>query len=278
VPGPVGVGVEDRPAGLGGLEALVTALRCYEPIAIYLFGSRARGTARPDSDFDLALLLDDGRSLPIDDWLTACDRLAALAGSEVDLVVLNEARPHVRVEILRTGKVLYESDPAVRLVLEKRILGGYDDVRKCLLPRGVSRRGRRRLYPEAEALAHHYLWRCCQGLLDLARVIAQNVGGLTRPSGSTSYGQVFIVLGQHAVLAPPLVRKGQAVADLRNRLVHEYLALGPAEMGRLLRLHVPAIEEMLRRLAAAQFIGPVAPESSRPGTATHALPCRRCKS
>lgn len=58
------VGLADRPVGVDGCPALVTALRCYEPVAIYLFGSRARGTARPDSDFDLALFLGDSRSFP----------------------------------------------------------------------------------------------------------------------------------------------------------------------------------------------------------------------
>ena len=31
----------------------------YHPLRIYLFGSRARGDARPDSDFDLAVFLRD---------------------------------------------------------------------------------------------------------------------------------------------------------------------------------------------------------------------------
>lgn len=40
---------------------LVAAL---DPIAIYLFGSRARGTARPDSDFDLMVVTrpEDGQA------------------------------------------------------------------------------------------------------------------------------------------------------------------------------------------------------------------------
>ncbi len=39
------------------LDRLVATLR---PAAVYLFGSRARGTARPDSDFDLLVVLPDG--------------------------------------------------------------------------------------------------------------------------------------------------------------------------------------------------------------------------
>lgn len=38
------------------VRRLVDALR---PLRIYLFGSRAEGRARPDSDFDLVVVLDD---------------------------------------------------------------------------------------------------------------------------------------------------------------------------------------------------------------------------
>lgn len=38
------------------VERLVEGLH---PVAVYLFGSRAEGRARPDSDFDLAVVLDD---------------------------------------------------------------------------------------------------------------------------------------------------------------------------------------------------------------------------
>lgn len=52
-------------------EALVTLVgrlvAQLSPIAIYLIGSRARGDARPDSDFDLVILLpSDGRADVLD--------------------------------------------------------------------------------------------------------------------------------------------------------------------------------------------------------------------
>lgn len=268
------VELADRPVGVDGFSALVTALRCYEPVAIYLFGSRVCGTARPDSDFDLALFLGDGRSLPIDEWFTASERLRTLTGSEVDLVVLDEARPHVQVEILRTGKVLYESNPVDRQVLEKRVLDQYGDVRAlaatligdiedCLgrLARFVPAAGEAfPAEPDSRALAHHYLWRACQGVLDLARLIARNVGGPGWEAGRITYRQVFTLLGQQALLPPGLVQRGYALTDLRNKLVHEYLVLRPAEMGRILRRHVPAMGEILLCLAGASG---VTPERSR---------------
>ena len=50
----------DEDAALAGVIArLVEAL---DPQAIWLFGSRARGTHRPDSDFDLLVVAKDGQS------------------------------------------------------------------------------------------------------------------------------------------------------------------------------------------------------------------------
>lgn len=45
----------------GALEAIVEKLvQGLHPRAVYLFGSRAERRARPDSDFDLVVVLDDG--------------------------------------------------------------------------------------------------------------------------------------------------------------------------------------------------------------------------
>jgi hypothetical protein len=37
-------------------EVVSRLVKALNPVAIYLFGSRARGTARPDSDFDLIVV------------------------------------------------------------------------------------------------------------------------------------------------------------------------------------------------------------------------------
>lgn len=42
------------------LNEIVSKLRShFNPIKIYLFGSRAKGTAKPDSDYDLFLVVKD---------------------------------------------------------------------------------------------------------------------------------------------------------------------------------------------------------------------------
>jgi len=60
-----------------------------DPIAIYLFGSRARGDARADSDFDLLVVMDDELGDLADDY----DRARApLRGSGVGCDVVPVAR------------------------------------------------------------------------------------------------------------------------------------------------------------------------------------------
>ncbi|MGV8936834.1 MAG: nucleotidyltransferase family protein [Allorhizobium sp.] len=55
----------ERDALAGMVSRLVGAL---DPQAIWLFGSRARGDARPDSDFDLMVLAKPGGGFGSDDY------------------------------------------------------------------------------------------------------------------------------------------------------------------------------------------------------------------
>jgi predicted nucleotidyltransferase len=51
------------------LEAVVARIVCaIDPGSIWLFGSRARGDARPDSDFDLLVVGKPGADLGSDDY------------------------------------------------------------------------------------------------------------------------------------------------------------------------------------------------------------------
>ena len=95
-------------------EAIERIVRQFAPLRIILFGSWARGQARPDSDLDLLVVLpsvEDKRraavqilralsSLPVskDVVVTTPDEIAARGNS-----VGNVLRP-----ALREGKVLYE--------------------------------------------------------------------------------------------------------------------------------------------------------------------------
>jgi len=106
-------------------EALARALAQAGPaegvLCAYLHGSRVTGTARPDSDFDLAVFL--GRPPGperIRRELELGARLEALAGlGPVDLRFVDDAPLRVRGKALTAGKLLYSSDEAARVALER---------------------------------------------------------------------------------------------------------------------------------------------------------------
>jgi predicted nucleotidyltransferase len=114
------------------IGAIVDTLRCCEPRAVYAFGSRVTGEARPDSDLDLAVLLGTGRHMPVAERLAVIDRLQRAVGLPVDLIVLDEARLPVKFEIIRHGAVLWQLDRERRLDAEEEIVRDYLDFRPFL--------------------------------------------------------------------------------------------------------------------------------------------------
>jgi predicted nucleotidyltransferase len=72
---------------------------------VFLFGSRARGDAREDSDIDLAF---DHRS-PASVWADFVNTMREQAPTllDVDLIDLAQATPELRARILAEGKLLH---------------------------------------------------------------------------------------------------------------------------------------------------------------------------
>jgi hypothetical protein len=89
--------------------------------AVYLFGSIARGTARTDSDVDVAVLFHDPplRTLNGPRFVVEGELERAL-GAPIDLVVLNDAPVDLRIRVLRDGRLLVDRDPSVRIAFEVR--------------------------------------------------------------------------------------------------------------------------------------------------------------
>lgn len=106
-------------------EGLISAIRDTWPevSAIYLFGSSARGTARPDSDLDLAVLA--AQRLDATARWDLQERLADLAGRPVDLVDLRAASTVMRVQVIDGAAVLFDADPSAREAFEAIALSAY---------------------------------------------------------------------------------------------------------------------------------------------------------
>jgi predicted nucleotidyltransferase len=81
-----------------------------------LFGSRARGTERDDSDVDVAL---DGPNV---DRLSAAAALGAALGLRVDVVDLRDATIPLLEELLRDAVVVHEASPGAGASWRSRIL------------------------------------------------------------------------------------------------------------------------------------------------------------
>jgi DNA polymerase, beta domain protein region len=84
-------------------DLIVQHLRSHLPglLAIYAFGSRITGNATPDSDLDLAVLVE-GHADIIALFNLSSD-LADLAGCDVDLVDLRAASTVMQHQIIQTG-------------------------------------------------------------------------------------------------------------------------------------------------------------------------------
>lgn len=98
-------------------------------VAIYLFGSVARGSASAASDIDLGVLMADRPASTLDGRLL--DFEAALErelGRSVQIAILNDAPPDLAHRVLRDGRILLERDRSARLGFEVRTRNLYFDL------------------------------------------------------------------------------------------------------------------------------------------------------
>lgn len=98
-------------------------------VAAYLYGSRARGTARPDSDVDLGVLFSAPleRTLLAQPYLLEAD-LSDVLGLAVQVVELNDAPADLVHRVLRDGVLLLEADPRGRVRFEVKKRQEYFDL------------------------------------------------------------------------------------------------------------------------------------------------------
>lgn len=80
---------------------------------VLLFGSRARGTARVESDVDLAIRHSDGPVAASVFWELVADFGEALAPLEVDVVDLGRADPLLQHQIFEAFEPLVDSPGAL---------------------------------------------------------------------------------------------------------------------------------------------------------------------
>jgi Nucleotidyltransferase domain. len=99
------------------LERILQALRSYQPQRVILFGSFARGDDHGLSDVDLLIVKETDRPFieRIGEVLALCDTalpVEPLVYTPEELArMIEEGNPFIE-QVLREGKVVYESEPA----------------------------------------------------------------------------------------------------------------------------------------------------------------------
>ena len=110
-------------------------------IALYRFGSQAKGTARRDSDVDLAVLARDP-ILSVHRFELA-QELATQLHRDVDLVDLRTASTVMRMQVLSTGACLDSQDEQARREFEMYAYSDYarlNEERREIV-KGITERG-----------------------------------------------------------------------------------------------------------------------------------------
>lgn len=97
--------------------------------AVYLHGSRARGTALPESDVDLAVLLSAAPAPTLHSAARDLEgSIERALGLPVEVVVLNTAPTDLVHRVLRDGLILLDRDRPARLRFEVQSRNEYFDL------------------------------------------------------------------------------------------------------------------------------------------------------
>jgi hypothetical protein len=102
-------------------------------VAAWIFGSQARGTARPDSDVDVAVLLPARPPPTLEAQLYDVeDALTGWLGRPAQLVIVNSAPPDLVHRVLRDGKLVIDRDRSARIRFEVAARNAYWDLKPHL--------------------------------------------------------------------------------------------------------------------------------------------------
>lgn len=125
------------------MEALIeiiksTLLPRKEIVLAYLYGSFAKGISHPHSDVDVAILLDPDKNIYSKEYPygysagVLADLIKALHTNRVDLIVLNNAPPFLKFQVIRYGRLVFSRSEAKRIDFQVKTITKYNDVKRLI--------------------------------------------------------------------------------------------------------------------------------------------------
>jgi predicted nucleotidyltransferase len=116
------------------LDRLRTALAAGPPLRIAaLFGSRATGSARAESDYDVGIIPNDPE-LALHEELALASCLSAAVGAEVDVVRLDADNPLLGAEVAKGGVCLFEAAPGQYAAYRAEAMARWIDFDETIAP------------------------------------------------------------------------------------------------------------------------------------------------
>ena len=97
-------------------------------LIIFMFGSSVKGHLTEDSDIDIAILFKELPDLYAINQIR--DELSNLIKREVDVVVLNNSSPIIRMQVLKNGVLLINKNKAIYNDFFVRTVKEYDDLKR----------------------------------------------------------------------------------------------------------------------------------------------------
>lgn len=101
-----------------------------EIVTAYIFGSYAEGVSRPDSDVDLAVLLERVPRDTLKYRLDMMDETKRIVRMNTEIIIINEAPRLLQFQVIQKGKVIFEKNPDRRALFEMNVASRYYDYKR----------------------------------------------------------------------------------------------------------------------------------------------------
>ena len=92
-------------------EKLIGVLRQNQIDFAALFGSRAKGTEKSNSDYDILIEFSPNARVGLFQYQEIEDEVSSALGKKVDLVTVGGIDKYIKEEVLRTMRIIYDNRP-----------------------------------------------------------------------------------------------------------------------------------------------------------------------